>query len=186
MVSLTTPVCEFDLPAIDFDLPGVDGQNWNLEKAKGKNGLLVMFICNHCPYIKAIQKRLVEDLTILRDEFGMNAIAIMSNDPNEYESDSFENMKKISDELGYPFPYVMDESQAVAKAYGAVCTPDFFGFNAELKLQYRGRFDESRKEAAPKGVRRDLLEAMKLVAQTGQGPLEQIPSMGCSIKWKEA
>ncbi|MDG6774447.1 thioredoxin family protein [Thiomicrorhabdus sp. ZW0627] len=184
MVSLTTPVCDFDQPAIDFDLPGVDGQNWTIEKAKGENGLLVMFICNHCPYVKAIHKRLVEDTRILRDEFGVNSIAIMSNDPNEYSEDSFENMKKVSDLWQFPFPYVIDESQAVAKAYGAVCTPDFFGYNADLKLQYRGRLDESRKETAPEGVRRDLLEAMKLVAQTGKGPLEQIPSMGCSIKWK--
>ena len=185
MVSLTTPICEFNEPAIDFDLPGVDGQNWTLEKAKGPNGLLVMFICNHCPYVKSIQERLVNDSRILRDEFGINSIAIMSNDPNEYAEDSFENMKAISDQFGFPFPYVIDESQAIAKAYGAVCTPDFFGYNKDLHLQYRGRLDESRKETAPADVKRDLLEAMKLVAQTGQGPLEQIPSMGCSIKWKD-
>ncbi|WEJ62934.1 thioredoxin family protein [Thiomicrorhabdus lithotrophica] len=184
MVSLTTPVCDFNQPAIDFDLPGVDGQNWTLEKANGKNGLLIMFICNHCPYVKAIHNRLVEDTRILRDEFGINSIAIMSNDPNEYAEDSFENMKLISEQWDFPFPYVLDESQDIAKAYGAVCTPDFFGYNAELKLQYRGRLDESRKETSPEGVRRDLLEAMKQVAKTGQGPLEQIPSMGCSIKWK--
>lgn len=184
MVSLTTPVCDFNQPAIDFDLPGTDGQMWSLEKAKGKNGLLVMFICNHCPYVKAIQKRLVEDTRVLRDEYGVNSIAIMSNDPNEYTEDSFENMKAIAEQWQFPFPYVLDETQQVAKTYGAVCTPDFFGYNAELKLQYRGRLDESRKETAPKGVQRDLLEAMKQVAKTGQGPLEQIPSMGCSIKWK--
>lgn len=186
MVSLTTPVCDFNLPAIDFNLPGVDGQNWTLEKAKGENGLLVMFICNHCPYVKAIHQRLVQDTRILRDEFGINSIAIMSNDPAEYAEDSFENMKAISEKWDFPFPYVLDETQQIAKTYGAVCTPDFFGYNAELKLQYRGRLDESRKETSPEGVRRDLLEAMKQVAQTGQGPLEQIPSMGCSIKWKEA
>ncbi|MBN2865994.1 MAG: thioredoxin family protein [Thiotrichales bacterium] len=186
MVSLTTPVCDFDLPAIDFNLPGVDGQNWTLDTAKGKNGLLVMFICNHCPYVKAIHQRLVEDTRILRDEYGINSIAIMSNDPTEYAEDSFENMKAISDKWNFPFPYVLDETQQVAKTYGAVCTPDFFGYNADLKLQYRGRLDESRKETAPEGVRRDLLEAMKQVAQSGKGPLEQIPSMGCSIKWKDA
>ncbi|BBP44906.1 thioredoxin family protein [Thiosulfatimonas sediminis] len=185
MVSLTTPICDFNADAINFDLPGVDGQNWNLEKAKGKNGLLVMFICNHCPYVKAIHQRLVEDTRILRDEYGIHSIAIMSNDPTLKEEDSFENMKKISDAWDFPFPYVIDETQEIAKAYGAVCTPDFFGYNAELKLQYRGRLDASRKETAPEGVRRDLLEAMKQVAKTGQGPLEQIPSMGCSIKWKE-
>lgn len=180
MVSLTTPVCDFNLPAIDFNLPGVDGQNWTLDKAKGENGLLVMFICNHCPYVKSIQQRLVDDTRILRDEFGINSIAIMSNDPNEYS----DNMKKISELWNFPFPYLLDESQAIAKAYGAVCTPDFFGYNADLKLQYRGRLDESRKETSSEGVRRDLLEAMKQIASTGQGPLEQIPSMGCSIKWK--
>ena len=184
MVSLTTPVCDFNQPAIDFDLPGIDGQNWTLDKAKGKNGLLVMFICNHCPYVKSIQQRLVDDTRILRDEHGINSIAIMSNDPNEYAEDSFENMKKIAELWNFPFPYLLDESQANAKAYGAVCTPDFFGYNADLKLQYRGRLDASRKETAPGDVKRDLLEAMKLVSETGQGPLEQIPSMGCSIKWK--
>lgn len=184
MASLTTPICNFDLPAIDFNLPGVDGQNWTLEKAKGKNGLIVMFICNHCPYVKAIHARLVEDTRILRDEFGINSIAIMSNDPLEYAEDSFENMQKVSVLWEFPFPYVMDESQEVAKAYGAVCTPDFFGYNADLKLQYRGRLDASKKESAPEGVTRDLLEAMQQIAQTGKGPLEQIPSIGCSIKWK--
>jgi len=185
MVSLTTPICDFGLPAIEFDLPGVDGQNWTLEKAKGSNGLLVMFICNHCPYVKAIQERLANDARILRDHYGINSIAIMSNDPSEYEEDSFENMKKVAETFDFPFPYVMDETQEVAKAYGAVCTPDFFGYNADLKLQYRGRLDASRKETAAKDVKRDLLEAMKQVAETGQGPQEQIPSMGCSIKWSE-
>jgi peroxiredoxin len=184
MVSLTTPVCDFDAPAIEFELPGVDGEIWTLEKARGENGVLVMFICNHCPYVKAIQKRLVEDTRKLRDEYGINSIAIMSNDPNEYEEDSFENMKRVAEQWNYPFPYVLDESQAVAKAYGAVCTPDFFGYNKDLKLQYRGRLDASRKETAPEDVKRDLLEAMIQVAQTGKGPEEQIPSMGCSIKWK--
>uniref|UniRef100_Q31J43 Thioredoxin domain-containing protein n=1 Tax=Hydrogenovibrio crunogenus (strain DSM 25203 / XCL-2) TaxID=317025 RepID=Q31J43_HYDCU len=185
MVSLTTPICDFGQPAIEFDLPGVDGQNWTLEKAKGPNGLLVMFICNHCPYVKAIQERLANDARILRDNYGVNSIAIMSNDPSEYEEDSFENMKKVAETYVFPFPYVMDEMQEVAKAYGAVCTPDFFGYNADLKLQYRGRLDASRKETAPEDVRRDLLEAMKQVAETGYGPKEQIPSMGCSIKWSE-
>jgi peroxiredoxin len=183
MVSLTTPVCDFGQVAIDFDLPGVDGQNWTLEKAKGKNGLLVMFICNHCPYVKSIRDRIVRDTKELKELHGINTIAIMSNDPNEYEEDSFENMRKISDEFGFPFPYVIDQTQEIAKAYGAVCTPDIFGYNANLELQYRGRLDESRKEAADPNVRRDLFEAMKEVAQSGKGPAEQVPSMGCSIKW---
>lgn len=184
MVSLTTPVCDFGQPAIDFALPGVDGQTWTLQKARGEKGLLVMFICNHCPYVKAIQSRLVRDCAELR-ALGVNTIAIMSNDPTEYAEDSFENMKAVSEKWAFPFPYVLDETQAIAKAYGAVCTPDFFGYNADLKLQYRGRLDESRKQAAADNVRRDLFEAMKQIAETGQGPLEQIPSMGCSIKWKD-
>jgi thiol-disulfide isomerase/thioredoxin len=162
MVSLTTPVCEFGWKAPDFALPGVDGKIWTLKDAMGPNGMLVMFICNHCPYVKAIRPRLVRD----------------------HAEDSFDNMKKVAAEFGFSFPYVIDETQAVAKAYGAVCTPDFFGFNRDFELQYRGRFDESRKETAPEGVRRDLFEAMKAIAQTQRGPAEQIPSMGCSIKWK--
>jgi len=183
MVSLQPPVCEFDKPAVDFSLPGVDGEIWTLDKAKGPNGLLVMFICNHCPYVKSIRDRLVRDTTDLM-KLGVNSIAIMSNDPAEYEEDSFDNMKKVAAEYGFPFPYVMDETQEVAKAYGAVCTPDFFGYNDKLALQYRGRLDASRKDAAPEDARRDLYEAMKQVAETGQGPEQQIPSMGCSIKWK--
>ena len=183
MVSLETPVCEFDKPVVDFSLPGVDGEIWTPEKARGENGLLVMFICNHCPYVKAIRDRLVRDTAELK-EYGVNSVAIMSNDPSEYEEDSFDNMKLVAEQFGFPFPYLLDESQDVAKAYGAVCTPDFFGYNAEMKLQYRGRLDASRKEAAAPDVKRDLFEAMKQVAQTGRGPEEQIPSMGCSIKWK--
>ena len=183
MVSLQPPVCDFGKPAMDFSLPGVDGDTWTLEKAKGPNGLLVMFICNHCPYVKSIRDRLVRDATDLM-KLGVNSIAIMSNDPAEYAEDSFENMKKVAAEYGFPFPYVMDETQEVARAYGAVCTPDFFGYNNKLALQYRGRLDASTKDAAPEDAQRDLFEAMKLVAETGCGPEQQIPSMGCSIKWK--
>ncbi|MDH5408606.1 MAG: thioredoxin family protein [Gammaproteobacteria bacterium] len=185
MVSLETPVCDFGQAAIDFSLPGVDGKTWNLQDCKGENGLLVMFICNHCPYVKAIRDRLVRDTRELR-EHGVNSVAIMANDPALYEEDSFENMAKIAKEFDFPFPYLLDESQDVAKAYGAVCTPDFFGYNANLELQYRGRLDASRKETAPADARRDLFESMLEVAKTGQGPADQIPSMGCSIKWKEA
>jgi len=184
MVSLQTPVCEFGKPAVDFALPGVDGKIWTLEECKGEKGLLVMFICNHCPYVKAIRERLVRDTRELRD-LGIHSVAIMSNDPSLYEEDSFENMKKVAGEYDFPFPYLFDETQEVAKAYGAVCTPDFFGYNADLELQYRGRLDASRKEAAPPDARRELFEAMKQVAETGKGPEEQIPSMGCSIKWKD-
>jgi len=182
MVSLETPICEFDAPAPDFTLPGVDGKRWSLQQCRGEKGLLVMFICNHCPYVKAIRDRIVRDTRELA-ELGINSVAIMSNDPSEYAEDSFENMQRVAEEFAFPFPYLMDETQQVAKAYGAVCTPDFFGYNADLGLQYRGRLDASRKEAAPVDVRRDLFEAMKQVAETGKGPSDQIPSMGCSIKW---
>ena len=183
MVSLETPVCEFGKPALDFSLPGVDGKTWDLQACRGEKGLLLMFICNHCPYVKAIRDRIVRDTRELRD-FGVNSVAIMANDAALYEEDSFENMKKVATAFDFPFPYLIDESQEVARAYGAVCTPDFFGYNADLALQYRGRLDASRKETAPAGASRDLFEAMKQVAETGQGPIEQIPSMGCSIKWK--
>lgn len=184
MVSLETPVCEFGNAAVDFSLPGVDGKQWTLQDCKGEKGLLIMFICNHCPYVKAVRERIVRDTNELK-ELGINSVAIMSNDPALYEEDSFENMKKVAEEYGFSFPYLLDETQGVAKAYGAVCTPDFFGYNAELELQYRGRLDESRKQSAAADVRRDLFEAMSEVAKSGNGPKEQIPSMGCSIKWKE-
>jgi peroxiredoxin len=185
MVSLLTPVCDFGWKAPDFNLPGVDGRQWALGDAMGANGLLVMFICNHCPYVKAIRPRLVSDLAELK-QLGIHAIAIMSNDPTDYAEDSFDNMQRVAQEFGFPFPYVMDATQQVAKVYGAVCTPDFFGFNRDFELQYRGQFDASRKDTAPADARRDLFEAMRQIAQTQQGPAEQIPSMGCSIKWKEA
>jgi hypothetical protein len=166
MVRTETPVCDFGRPAPDFALPGVDGQIWTRDKARGPRGLLVMFICNHCPYVKAIRDRIIRDCRELQ-QYGIGCIAINSNDPTDYPEDSF------------------DETQEVAKAYGAVCTPDFFGYNAKLELQYRGRLDESRKEPVP-NARRELFEAMKQIAETGQGPREQYPSMGCSIKWKGA
>lgn len=184
MVSTQTPVCDFGWKAADFDLPGVDGRRYRLADVRGEKGLLLMFICNHCPYVKAVRERIVRDARELQ-QHGINSIAIMSNDPAEYPEDSFENMKLVAQQHQFPFPYVQDETQEVAKAYGAVCTPDFFGFNAGLELQYRGRLDASRKEAAPADARRDLFEAMVEVARTGQGPREQIPGMGCSIKWKQ-
>ena len=144
-----------------------------------------MFICNHCPCVKAIQSRLVRDTAELR-QHGIQSVAIMSNDPADYPEDSFDNMKRVAAELNYGFPYLIDETQAVAKAYGAVCTPDFFGYNADLKLQYRGRLDASGREPAGAGSRRELLEAMTEVARSGRGPADQTPSMGCSIKWLDA
>jgi peroxiredoxin len=185
MASLETPVCDFGALAPDFSLPGVDGRLWTRDDCRGEKGLLVMFICNHCPYVKAVRDRIVRDARDLQ-ALGIGCAAIMSNDPSDYPEDSFENMQRVAEELAFPFPYLLDESQAVARAYGAVCTPDFFGYNAALELQYRGRLDASRKETAPEGARRDLFEAMRQVAETGEGPRNQIPSMGCSIKWKAA
>ena len=182
MVSLHTSVCDFGWKAVDFDLAGVDGKRHSLSSARGPNGLLVMFICNHCPYVKAVIDRIVRDCRDLAGH-GVGSIAIMSNDPADYPEDSFDNMKRVAREKGFPFPYVLDETQEVAKTYGAVCTPDFFGFNAKLELQYRGRLDASRREAVP-GAKRELYEAMLQIAQTGEGPREQTPSVGCSIKWR--
>ncbi|WP_460026355.1 thioredoxin family protein [Methyloparacoccus murrellii] len=185
MALLETPVCDFGARAIDFALPGVDGRIWTLSDCLGPRGLLVMFICNHCPYVKAIQPRLVRDTLALRAH-GIHSVAIMANDPADYPEDSFENMQRVAREQEYPFPYLLDASQATARAYGAVCTPDFFGYNAQLALQYRGRLDASGRNPAPPEARRELFEAMQQVAETGNGPAEQMPSMGCSIKWRVA
>lgn len=179
-----TPVCDFGWKAVDFELEGIDGQTYTLERVRGPNGTLVMFICNHCPYVKAIIGRTVQEVHALR-EHGIGAIAIMANDTEAYPEDSFENMKAFAAEHGIDFPYVIDRTQEVARAYEAVCTPDFFGFNKDLELQYRGRLDAS-KTTLIENAPRELYEAMVQVAKTGQGPKEQIPSMGCSIKWRAA
>lgn len=184
MVSLQSPVCAFGTPAPDFSLPGVDGETWSRDRCKGENGLLVMFICNHCPYVKAVRERILRDVRELAG-YGIGCVAIMSNDPTDHPEDSFDNMKRMAEEYGFPFPYLIDETQEVARAYDAVCTPDFFGFNADLELQYRGRLDASRTEAVPDAPR-ELLEAMRQVASTGKGPEQQTASMGCSIKWRSA
>lgn len=183
MASINPPVCEFGWQAPDFSLQDVDGKWVSLTQSMGSNGLLVMFICNHCPYVKAILPRLIADVKALQG-LGVNTVAIMSNDPSDYPEDSPENMRKLAQEMAFPFPYLLDATQQIAKEYDAVCTPDFFGFNNQFALQYRGRFDESRKETAPESTR-DLFKAMKLIAETGLGPKEQIASIGCSIKWRE-
>ena len=180
---METPICNFNEEAINFKLLGIDQKIWSLADCAGDNGTLVMFICNHCPYVKAIQAELVQD-TLKLMEAGIKSVAIMSNDPQDYPEDSFENMKKISDKYNFPFPYLFDETQKVAKAYNAVCTPDFFGYNKSLKLQYRGRFDSSGMQTKKKSSGHDLLDAMLQVAKTSKGPKEQTPSIGCSIKWK--
>jgi len=184
MVSLQTPVCEFGEKAVDFTLPGVDQQRWTLNKCAGERGLLVFFISNHCPYVKAIRKKLVRDALDLM-ALGINSVAIMPNDTVAYPEDSFENMIRVSDEFEFPFPYLLDETQEVARAYGAVCTPDFFGYNAALELQYRGRLDAAGPRSDDDSQTRELYEAMKQVAETGRGPDNQVPSMGCSIKWRQ-
>ncbi len=183
MVLTETPICDFGQTAVDFTLPGIDGKHRSLKDCQGEKGTLIMFICNHCPYVKAIQDRLVQTTKELM-EYGIQSVGIMSNDPTDYPEDSFENMKKVAEDFGYPFPYLFDESQSVARAYGAVCTPDFFGYNADLELQYRGRLDASRMEPAAADTKRDLFDAMEEISRSGQGPREQIPSMGCSIKWR--
>ncbi len=183
MVLMETPICNFGEKAIDFKLPGTDGKEWTLADCAGENGTLVMFLSNHCPYVKAIQTRLVEDTLKLLDS-GINSVAIMSNDSIEYPEDSFENMKKVSKTFNFPFPYLLDETQEVAKAYAAICTPDFFGYNKAFELQYRGRLDASGMKPHAEEKKRDLLDAMTEIAKTGQGPKEQKSSIGCSIKWK--
>jgi peroxiredoxin len=177
-----TPICDFGWQALDFDLPATDGKRYRLSDVRGQNGLLLMFICNHCPYVKAVRSRIIRDCRELATH-GIGCVAISSNDPADYPEDSFENMKQVAKQFDYPFPYLYDETQEVARAYGAVCTPDFFGFNKALELQYRGRLDSSRTSPVP-DARRDLFEAMLQVARTAKGPAEQIASMGCSIKWK--
>jgi peroxiredoxin len=178
------PVCDFDWVAPDFYLPGVDGRKYSLSTVKGSNGTLIMFICNHCPYVLAVLDRILRDCNDLVSA-GIGVAAISSNDVEAYPEDSFLNMRKLSEENKFPFPYLYDEDQSVARSYNAICTPDFFGFNSDMGLQYRGRLDASRKEAGPDNLRRDLYEAMTQVARTGRGPKDQISSMGCSIKWKE-
>jgi peroxiredoxin len=179
-----TPVCNFGEPARPFDLPGTDGKRYTLEDVRGPKGTLVMFICNHCPYVKAVLDRIIRDANDLK-EHGIGVVAINANDPAAYPDDSFDNMKRLANARQLPFPYLFDESQEVARAYDAVCTPDFFGYNADLELQYRGRLDASKTTPVP-GAIRELYEAMVQVAETGRGPEQQIPSMGCSIKWKSA
>lgn len=183
-MAATSPLADLGLKAPAFRLPGTDGETYALADVRGSRGTLVMFICNHCPYVQAVLDRIVRDTREL-EGLGVRAVAISSNDAKTYPEDSFERMQSAAREHAFPFPYLYDETQDVARAYGAVCTPEFFGFNAALELQYRGRIDASGREPAPKGARRELFEAMKLIAETGKGPPEQRPSIGCSIKWKD-
>ena len=182
MVLTKTPICNFGEKAKDFNLKSIESKQISLKDVRGENGTLVMFICNHCPYVKAIIKDLVNDVKIL-EGLGIKSVGIMSNDIKNYPDDSFENMISFSKEHGFSFPYLIDETQDVAKKYGAVCTPDFFGYNKNMELQYRGRIRELKDLKPVRAGDSDLRKAMKLVAETGNGPKNQIPSMGCNIKW---
>ena len=184
MAAMTTPICDIGWKAVDFRLRGTDGKTYTLADCGGERATLVMFLCNHCPFVKAVIDRVVRDVDALA-RHGVGAVAIMPNDTDAYPADSLDNMTLFAAEHGFCFPYLIDHTQEIARAYGAVCTPDFFGFDRALGLRYRGRLDASRMEPVP-DARRELLEAMIRIAETGHGPDRQFPSMGCSIKWREA
>ncbi|WP_339900660.1 thioredoxin family protein [Paraglaciecola polaris] len=180
---LDTPICDFGYQAPDFSLKTPEGETFTLSEQLGGKGLLIAFICNHCPYVQRIAERLAADTKTLMDE-GINVLAIMSNDYRYLDADSPVNMQRFALKHGFEFPYLVDEDQSVGKLYGAVCTPDFFGFNTKGELHYRGRLDDARMGDAHNRVP-ELVNAMRLIAETGQGPKEQTPSMGCSIKWRD-
>ena len=182
-MALDTPLCDFGWPAPDFTLEDTAGRARTRDSLRGPNGLLLMFICNHCPYVQAVIERICRDARDLQ-ALGVGVAAIMSNDPAAYPEDSPEHMQALARRLDFSFPYLFDATQDVARAYGAVCTPDFFGFNRALQLQYRGRLDASGRGPAAPDARRELFEAMREVAVTGAGPRAQAPSIGCSIKWR--
>ena len=182
MALTKTPICDFGKKAENFNLKSTENKMISLNDVKGENGTLIMFICNHCPYVLATIKETVKDCKELENN-GIKSIAIMSNDPKVYEEDSFENMIQFAKNNEFNFPYVIDETQEIGKAYGAVCTPDFFGYNKNHELQYRGRIRELKNLIPIQSGESDLLNAMKIIAKTGEGPKEQFPSMGCSIKW---
>lgn len=183
MVTTTQRAGELGWHAADFQLEGVDGRSHRLADLKGERGTLVMFICNHCPYVRGVIDELVQDCKAL-ESAGVKAIAIMPNDTEAYPADSFDNMKAFAKAHRFGFPYLIDRTQEVARAYGAVCTPDIFGFDRELGLSYRGRLQEVRGTTPVKGAKREMLEAMHQIARSGQGPAEQVPAIGCSIKWR--
>ena len=180
---IQTPICDFGQKANNFELKSTDNKILSLNDIKGENGTLIMFICNHCPYVKAVTKDIVEDCKKLK-EIGVNSVAICANDAENYPEDSFENMIEFSKKNQFNFPYLIDETQEIAKTYAAVCTPDFFGYNKNLELQYRGRLRELKNLVPVRSVESDLFKAMKQIAETEKGPANQIPSAGCSIKWK--
>ena len=183
MVETYTPECDFNTKAHDFELKNTDGKFYKLDELVGDKATLVMFICNHCPYVKSILEQLVVEASVLQKK-GVACIAINSNDSSQYPEDSFENMKKISRKFGFSFPYLFDDTQTVAQSYKAVCTPDFFGYNAELELLYRGRFDDRKTSKQMSANSSELFKGMIEIERTGKPPLNQIPSVGCSIKWR--
>ena len=180
---IQTPICDFGQKAHDFQLKSTENKIISLNDIKGEKGTLIMFICNHCPYVKAVTKDIVEDCKKLKN-LGINSVAICANDAENYPEDSFENMIIFAKRHQFSFPYLSDESQKIAKTYDAVCTPDFFGYNKDLKLQYRGRMRELKDLKPIKSGDSELFLAMKKISETGKGPINQIPSMGCNIKWK--
>ena len=184
-MAVSPPVCDFGWKAPDFQLPDTDGTPWNLASLQGPSGLLLMFICNHCPYVMSVIDRLCRDVAEVQ-QLGFGVAAIMSNDTDAYPEDSYGNMRRLARQYGFSFPYLFDATQEVARAYGAACTPDFFGFDRNLELQYRGRLDSSGRNPATPATRRELVEAMRLIAATGKGPQQQVASIGCSIKWRAA
>lgn len=184
-MAVTAPVCDFGLKPPGFELTDTDGRLWRLQDVAGPRGTLIMFICNHCPYVLAVLDRIIRDARDLKS-IGIGVAAISSNDPAIEPQDSYPEMQRLAQAQALPFPYLFDETQAVGRAFGAACTPDFFGYNARFELQYRGRLDASGRQPAPPGARRELFEAMTKVALTGAGPQEQVSSMGCSIKWRGA
>ncbi|TVS04321.1 MAG: thioredoxin family protein [Rhodobacteraceae bacterium] len=184
-MAATAPVCDFGWKAPDFNLPATDGMTYSLAEVSGKNGTLVMFICNHCPYVLAVMDRILRDAREL-EAMGVGVAAICANDADSYPADSFDKMREMAEAQAFSFPYLHDESQEVARAWGAECTPDFFGLNAAGELQYRGRLDASGRDPGPADARRELFAAMVRIAETGEGPRDQVPSMGCSIKWRVA
>ncbi len=180
---IQTPICDFGQKAYDFRLKSTENKIITLNDIKGENGTLIMFICNHCPYVKAVTKDIVDDCNNLKD-IGINSVAICANDAENYPEDSFDNMIEFAKKNQFSFPYLSDDSQEVAKTYDAVCTPDFFGYNKNLELQYRGRLRELKNLIPVRDGDSDLLKAMRLIAETGKGPESQVPSAGCGIKWK--
>lgn len=184
-MAVSPPVCDFGWKAPDFRLGATDGKIYSLSDIQGPKGTLIMFICNHCPYVQSILDRILRDAEALQAA-GIGVAAICSNDAETYPEDGFMNMVRIAREKRFSFPYLCDDTQEVARAYDAICTPDFYGFNSKAELQYRGRLDASGRQAGPADARRELFEAMIQVAETGEGPRAQIASMGCSIKWKDA